>query len=452
MAQTFDCPTCGAPLDVNNNISNPVIRCPYCNASVVVPEELRGHASQIPTTEAMFGGDMGSILNKASQYKEIVELARSGNKIEAIKKYRELTNVGLKEAKDIIDAMAGGQPVAFSSTTYQPGQPQIDIQAIEKMAKTGVKTGAGVGCFVAGLITFIVLVTVIPIIIAMTSRGGPLFNSWSKVNPNAFAKMEMNFGGEGVGPGLFTDARHIAIDPTNGNILVGEFEGGRIQVFDSTGKFLTQWQVGDKKTVINKMAIDRKGIAYLIFGGDLHRYTASDGKEINMIANAGGDNDFFEDVALAADGGFFVTMGNDTIVRFNADDNMAMTIPQAINSISDDHEMETRLAIDGQGNIYALGTFNESIFKFSSNGKYITRFGGDGDEKGQFSAPYVIAVDNQGRVYVSDSKGIQVFDADGRYLDVIDVNASVYGITITDDNTLYTINSDKMVYKYSIKK
>ena len=34
---------------------------------------------------------------------DIVDLVRAGNKIEAIKRYRELTGVGLKEAKDAID-------------------------------------------------------------------------------------------------------------------------------------------------------------------------------------------------------------------------------------------------------------------------------------------------------------------------------------------------------------
>lgn len=35
---------------------------------------------------------------------------RAGNKIEAIKRYREKTGLGLKEAKDAIDAMAAGAP------------------------------------------------------------------------------------------------------------------------------------------------------------------------------------------------------------------------------------------------------------------------------------------------------------------------------------------------------
>ena len=36
---------------------------------------------------------------------EILELMRSGQKIEAIKRYRELTEVGLKEAKDYVEGL-----------------------------------------------------------------------------------------------------------------------------------------------------------------------------------------------------------------------------------------------------------------------------------------------------------------------------------------------------------
>jgi DNA-binding beta-propeller fold protein YncE/DNA-directed RNA polymerase subunit RPC12/RpoP len=458
MTQTFDCPTCGAPLDIKTG-ADPVIRCPYCNASVVVPEELRIPGSKPSTKKAIFGSDPDSAIDQIPQFKEIIELARSGNKIEAIKKYRQITNAGLKDAKDMVEALAAGKPLTLADidksipvvSAYQSDQVVLDKQVSEALAKTAAGTGAGISCFIIGLISFIVLVTVVPILIAFTQEGGPLFNTWSRINPSAFARMTLSFGGEGVGPGLFSDARYVAIDPTNGNILVGEYTGGRIQVFDSAGKFLTQWQVGNSKTILRDMAIDRKGVAYLIFDGDIHRYSASDGKEIDVIADAGGEYDYFESLALMADGGWVVTMDSDTIVRFNSDKGVMMTIPKAVNSVSEGPELDVKVAVDGVGNIYALGTFNEAIFKFGPNGKYITRIGGEGDEEGQFSAAYVLAVDNQGRIYVSDMKGIQVFDADGRYLDLIKTNRFAYGITITDDNTLYTINGDKMVYKYAIK-
>ena len=36
---------------------------------------------------------------------DVVALAQTGNKIEAIKRYRELTGVGLREAKDVVDGI-----------------------------------------------------------------------------------------------------------------------------------------------------------------------------------------------------------------------------------------------------------------------------------------------------------------------------------------------------------
>ena len=36
---------------------------------------------------------------------EVVALAQSGNRIQAIKLYRELTGVGLAEAKDVVDGI-----------------------------------------------------------------------------------------------------------------------------------------------------------------------------------------------------------------------------------------------------------------------------------------------------------------------------------------------------------
>src|SRR5690242_18599732 len=43
-----------------------------------------------------------------------------------------------------------------------------------------------------------------------------------------FASVVMTFGSEGIGPGMFTDARSIAVDEA-GRIYVGEYGSGRIQ-------------------------------------------------------------------------------------------------------------------------------------------------------------------------------------------------------------------------------
>jgi hypothetical protein len=109
-----------------------------------------------------------------------------------------------------------------------------------------------------------------------------------------------------------------------------------------------------------------------------------------------------------------------------------------------------RVAVDGSGYIYALGTFNTAIFKFGRDGKFINRFGGGGDQPGQLRAPLSIAVDGYGRVYVGDIKGIQVFDADGRYLNMIDVKNVPFGMVFNDKNELFVVARDH-VEKYAVQ-
>ncbi|MBV9469115.1 MAG: ribosomal protein L7/L12 [Abitibacteriaceae bacterium] len=71
----------------------------------------------------------------------VEELVRSGQKIQAIKLYREQTGVGLKEAKDAIDAMAAGAfsapPVARSSQ-FMPSPSST----LENLIKSGRKIEA----------------------------------------------------------------------------------------------------------------------------------------------------------------------------------------------------------------------------------------------------------------------------------------------------------------------
>jgi ribosomal protein L7/L12 len=50
----------------------------------------------------------------ANQEEQFRELVANGDKIAAIKRYRELTNLGLKEAKDAVEAMMSGVPIVIS--------------------------------------------------------------------------------------------------------------------------------------------------------------------------------------------------------------------------------------------------------------------------------------------------------------------------------------------------
>jgi ribosomal protein L7/L12 len=104
MTASFNCPTCGAPLDYPGN--GDTMRCPYCNNSVIVPEDLRS-------------SDANSLLQKTEAFKDVEQLARDGNEIEAIKRYRLISNVGLEEAKKTVDNIRAGVPVQLSQSYSQ---------------------------------------------------------------------------------------------------------------------------------------------------------------------------------------------------------------------------------------------------------------------------------------------------------------------------------------------
>jgi DNA-binding beta-propeller fold protein YncE len=269
--------------------------------------------------------------------------------------------------------------------------------------------------------------------------------------PHGFAQQELSFGGEGTGPGLFTDPRAIAVDPASGNIYVADYEGGRVQAFDAQGKFITQWQVGDKKTIIMGMTADHKGNVF-VATGDIYRYDGSTGKLLDQIK---ADDTIFtyDDVVAAADGTLYaIGGGGETVIHLDTSGKIISTIPNAVSTVSGDSELDSKIAVDGENNVYLLGTFNNAVFKFGPSGKYLNKFGSDGDQPGQFRAPDTIAVDGQGNVYVSDFKGIQVFDKDGRYVDVISLDGACFGMAFDDQGKLYITTNVNKIIRFAISK
>ncbi len=317
-------------------------------------------------------------------------------------------------------------------------------------------------------ILLIVLIPVLGVLIGLAAIGGflvPLLGSskppvksdnplktvpiigGGKATAPSFATKTLSFGSEGIGPGMFKDARSIAVDGS-GKIYVGEYTGGRIQVFDPAGKFLTQWTV-DPKMPLRGLAADRKGTVYVVQRGKITRHEGQSGQVVGEVDYAAGGG--FDDLSMSADGGFVAAWysNRDDVVRFNSAGEVTRTIRAAISSTSGDSELNTRVAIDGLGNIYALGTFNSAVFKFGPDGKFLTRFGDGGNEAGQFRAAFAIAVDGKGRVYVSDIKGVQVFDGNGRYLRVFKPEGLAFQMVFNDHNELF-IAARNQVLKYSL--
>ena len=74
------------------------------------------------------------------------------------------------------------------------------------------------------------------------------------------------------------------------------------------------------------------------------------------------------------------------------------------------------VALNSQGNVYV--TENNRVQKFDGNGKFLTKWGTAGSGDGQFGLALAIAIDAQDNVYVVDinNNDIQKFDSNGTFL------------------------------------
>ena len=61
------------------------------------------------------------------------------------------------------------------------------------------------------------------------------------------------------------------------------------------------------------------------------------------------------------------------------------------------------LAVDNSGNVYVAEFGNHRMQKFTSDGRFIAKWGSRGGGDGQFFGPMGLAVENSGSVYVADT-------------------------------------------------
>lgn len=391
--KSFACTNCGASLDYDGSPA-PTVRCPYCGTSVIVPAELRG----IQRDQAKSAGNpLGSVVLVGAIV--VVILA-------------------------FIWLMLPKSPSANGSDAIK--SPAVVVQSTAQSAPSKV----------------------------------PL--QPTPVPSPSFARKVLTFGSAGTGPGLFNRATNIAVDGA-GNIYVGDREGGRVQVFDPAGKLITQWMVGNSKSILYSLAADRKGIVYAACDGSIERHDGASGKLLDTLQYSGGNQ--FESIALAPDGALSAMWYQEhpgtldtregvqgDLVQFDALGKVTRVISSVVSDQTDGPERELRLAVDGLGNLYALSRESYAVFKFSPEGKFINRFGSQGNAPGQFSLPMAIAVDNQGRIFAADGGDrVLVFTGEGRYVATFAIDGEAYGMTINDKNELLFAESDK-VSKFSLNQ
>jgi ribosomal protein L7/L12 len=111
----ISCPNCGASVESTERA------CSYCGAALSAAPV----SSSAPTVRVSRAEVEALASSSADPLQAVREQVERGNKIEAIRLYREATGVGLKEAKDAVEAMEGGQAVMASAATVISSGPLL---------------------------------------------------------------------------------------------------------------------------------------------------------------------------------------------------------------------------------------------------------------------------------------------------------------------------------------
>ena len=155
---------------------------------------------------------------------------------------------------------------------------------------------------------------------------------------SATGEFQFEWGKRGTGPGEFNLPHSVDTD-ANGRVYVSDRSNGRVQVFDSSGKYLTEWRsaelgrpfsvavTGDRAVVVDggdqsqcsvapslateaECGLDRSGAAEVDLSGKVV-------SRFGRFGNYDGQFRVAHDVAIARDGSIFVVdVGGQRVQRF----------------------------------------------------------------------------------------------------------------------------------------
>lgn len=358
-----------------------------------------------------------------------------------------------------------GNTVSVPEEMRAPTPHAVIVQT--ELPASAASSSSGVWVAVGGIAVLLIIVAVV--VFALLPGSNPASSLSLPVatpTPAGFAHVVLTFGGEGTAPGLFQDARHVGIDST-GNMYVDEYKSLRVQKFDPSGKYVSSWNVDGKlcsnKTVSpDRIETDRNGNVYIQFCGSVLKYDGATGKLLDQFK---GDNnsprDFYLDIASYPEGGLLVTsdaapVADEAYLKLDYNGKVATRWTNLVTDQSNDSVSAGTLqpVADGLGNLFILSTSDSAVYKFTRDGKFVTKFGSVGKGVGQFDAVAThIALDNQSRVYVTDFAGIKVFDSNGAFLDSMSdriINGGIDEFKITDQNDIYVVGNQNMIYKLAL--
>jgi DNA-binding beta-propeller fold protein YncE len=212
------------------------------------------------------------------------------------------------------------------------------------------------------------------------------------------------FGSAGTGNGQFKALAGVATD-SKGNIWVADAENNRIQEFTEKGEFIrkfgTEGTGNGQLRLPFDVAVDSSGNVWVADGLNqrIQEFTET-GTYVRQFA-AGG---YTYGVAIDSKGNVWNTNTSTSkmVQEHSATGSLIRSfgIPgEGTGELAD----LRGLTVDSNGNVWVIDSGNNRVQVFGETGTYLTKFGGLGSGAGQMAFPFDVALDPSGNVWVTDN-------------------------------------------------
>lgn len=231
------------------------------------------------------------------------------------------------------------------------------------------------------------------------------------------------WGTSGTGDGQFVEPRGIALGP-NGDVYVADYGNHRVQRFSSTGTFVGKWSATEPGVGVLDYPMDvdtdDAGFVYVTDSSNrqIVKYEA-DGTYVSKFGQVGTDDtdaDFQFPSGIAVDPSgspiYVVDEGSHRVKKFDGSGNyLAHSYAHTYSPSVEDGRFSYPSMIDIDpltGDVVVADAWNHRLQRFSSSLVFVTKYGQNGRDFGQFRYPRGISFDPNGNMWIGDGENDRV--------------------------------------------
>lgn len=264
-----------------------------------------------------------------------------------------------------------------------------------------------------------------PVGIAVTPSGDRIYVAETG---GEFAVRVFDATGAEVGelkPPADTGAEHvpvwIAVDPTNGDVYVTDRPTGSVYVYSGAGEYLREFRPPDAASGWQPLAIafDAAGGIFVTDLAEAAQVVKQYDRDGGLVQTFGAEDglSFPNGLTVGKDGRLYVTDSNNgRLLVYAPTGELVATVGRGAGK--GNLGLPRGLASDGLGRVFVVDSSGNGVNVYALLGEDELQpehrgfFGGQGADDGKFSFPMGIAVDDRGRVYVTDTANdrIQVWN------------------------------------------